>query len=82
MLHSDSSENLHCVVSGQKRFVIIDPKYASNIGQEYFTKGYFDVDVDKLVSSSLAELRLTPLVCTQSGYDSVWWSSRGPMDAG
>ena len=49
MLHSDSSENLHCVVSGQKRFILIEQKYASKIGQEYFTKGYFDVDVEKLV---------------------------------
>ena len=49
MLHSDSSDNLHCVVSGHKRFVIMDPKYAKNIGQEYFTKGFFDIDVDKLV---------------------------------
>ena len=51
VLHSDSSENLHCVVSGQKRFVLIDPQYAHKIGQEYFTQGYYNIDVDKLVSS-------------------------------
>ena len=37
------------MVSGQKRFILIEQKYASKIGQEYFTKGYFDVDVEKLV---------------------------------
>lgn len=47
VLHTDSFENFHCLVSGRKEFVLMEPHYASMIGPEHAQKGFFDVDVDK-----------------------------------
>ena len=47
VLHTDSVENFHCLVSGRKEFVLIEPHYASAIGPEHAKKGYFDMDVEK-----------------------------------
>ena len=46
VLHTDSLENLHCVVSGKKEFVIFDPKYSQTIGPEHERDGYYYIDVD------------------------------------
>ena len=47
VLHTDSGENLHCVVSGRKEWVLIEPKYSEEIGPEHKEKGFYDIDVDK-----------------------------------
>lgn len=47
LLHTDSSENLHCLVSGSKQFLLMEPHYASVIGPEQALKGIYHVDVDK-----------------------------------
>ena len=47
VLHTDSYENLHCLVSGRKDFVLIEPHYADVIGPEHEMKGFFDIDVER-----------------------------------
>ena len=47
VLHSDSYQNLHCVVSGRKEFVLIEPKYTETIGPELQEIGYYPIDVDR-----------------------------------
>ena len=47
VLHTDSFENFHCLVSGRKEFILIEPHYSSVIGPEHAKKGYYDMDVDK-----------------------------------
>ena len=47
VLHTDSYENLHCVVSGRKEFVLMEPHYAELIGPEHQEKGFFDIDVER-----------------------------------
>ena len=47
MLHTDSYENLHCLVSGVKEFVLIDPLYISTVGPEHKNQGFYNIDVDR-----------------------------------
>ena len=47
VLHTDSFENFHCLVSGRKEFVLIEPHYSTLIGPEHAKKGFYDVDVEK-----------------------------------
>ena len=47
VLHTDSFENFHCLVSGRKEFVLIEPHYTSVIGTEHAQQGFFNVDVEK-----------------------------------
>ena len=47
VLHTDSYENLHCLVSGRKEFVLIEPHYSAVIGPEHARKGYYDIDVER-----------------------------------
>ena len=47
VLHTDTMENFHCVVSGRKEFVIIEPHYSKAIGPEHERLGYYYVDVEK-----------------------------------
>ncbi len=49
VLHTDSYENLHCVVSGVKIFLLIEPHYSQVIGPEHASQGYYNMDVDALV---------------------------------
>ena len=49
MLHTDSFENFHCVVSGTKHFVLIERKYSKQIGPEHESQGYYNLDVEALV---------------------------------
>ena len=49
VLHSDQIENLHCVVSGVKTFILIDKKYSEVIGSEYASQGHYNIDVDAYV---------------------------------
>ena len=49
VLHSDSYENFHCLVSGRKEFILIEPHYSEVIGPEHQVKGYYDIDVEKYV---------------------------------
>ena len=49
VLHTDTYENLHCLVSGTKEFVMIPPKYSTIIGPEHAELGYYDIDVEKYV---------------------------------
>ena len=49
MLHTDSYENMHCLVSGRKEFVLIEPQYSTVIGPEHSALGYYHIDVDRLV---------------------------------
>ena len=53
VLHSDLVENLHCVISGTKTFILIDKVHSEDIGSEYTTVGYFDLDVDSYVYTKL-----------------------------
>ena len=46
VLHTDSSQNMHCLVSGKKRFIMIPPKYTKVIGPEWEGQGYYNLDVD------------------------------------
>ena len=47
MLHTDAFDNLHCLVSGVKEFLLIEPQYIDTIGSEHKTQGYFNIDVDQ-----------------------------------
>lgn len=47
VLHTDSYENLHCLVSGRKEFILIEPHYAEVIGPEHEQKGFYDIDVER-----------------------------------
>lgn len=47
VLHTDSYENLHCLVSGQKKFVLIEPHYSEIIGPEHADSGFYNIDVEK-----------------------------------
>ena len=46
VLHTDSMENFHCVVSGRKVFVMFEPHYSEAIGPEHKNLGYYHIDVD------------------------------------
>ena len=46
VLHADFVHNMHCVVSGEKRFVMIPPEYAKVIGPEWEGQGYYNLDVE------------------------------------
>ena len=47
MLHTDAFDNLHCLVSGVKEFVMIEPRYIDIVGPEHKTQGFYNIDVDK-----------------------------------
>lgn len=47
VVHSDTNENLHCLISGTKKFIIIKPIYGQYIGPEWYEKGFYDIDVDR-----------------------------------
>ena len=47
VLHTDSFENLHCLVSGVKEVVLIEPRYTDIVGPEHELQGYYDIDVDR-----------------------------------
>ena len=49
VLHTDSDENLHCLVSGMKEFVLIPPEFSEIIGPEHAQLGYYHIDVEKYV---------------------------------
>ena len=51
VLHTDhdSYENLHCLVSGLKEFVLIPPEFSDVIGPEHAELGYYCIDVEKYV---------------------------------
>ncbi len=46
VVHADRYENLHCLVSGTKKFVMIEPRFNGSIGPEK-QKGFYDMDVDQ-----------------------------------
>jgi lysine-specific demethylase 8 len=46
VLHTDSFHNMHCVVSGEKRFIMIPPEYTKVIGPEGEGQGYYNLDVE------------------------------------
>ena len=48
MLHSDTYENLNCVISGRKQFVMFEPDHSTVIGPEHATLGFYHIDVDKV----------------------------------
>ena len=47
VLHTDTLENLHCLVSGTKKFVMFKPHFASFIGPENAKQGYYNIDVER-----------------------------------
>ena len=47
VLHTDSYENLHCLASGIKEFVLIESDYAEIIGPEHKDLGYYHIDVER-----------------------------------
>ncbi len=47
VVHTDSFENLHCLVSGKKRFVLMEPRFSEIIGPEHKEKGFFNIDVER-----------------------------------
>ena len=48
MLHTDTYENLNCVVSGRKEFVLFDAHFSAVIGPEHAAQSYYDLDVDRV----------------------------------
>lgn len=48
VLHVDSSENLHCLVDGVKRFVLIHKDDRERIGMDRLSDGSFTMDVDRV----------------------------------
>ena len=46
VLHTDSLENFHCVVTGRKEFVMFEPQYSKSIGPEHENLGYYFIDVE------------------------------------
>jgi lysine-specific demethylase 8 len=46
VLHTDSFHNMHCVVSGEKRFIMLPPEYTKVIGPEGEGQGYYNLDVE------------------------------------
>jgi len=50
ILHKDTAENLHCLVSGFKKFVLIKPYFADLISPEFEEIGHYNIDVDKYVN--------------------------------
>lgn len=47
VLHTDAHDNLHCLVSGVKEFVMMDPQYTETIGPEHTAQGFYNIDVDQ-----------------------------------
>jgi len=47
LLHIDSDENLHCLASGIKEFIIIPPEYTDVIGPEHKNSSFYHIDVDR-----------------------------------
>ena len=47
VLHTDSFENFHCLLSGKKKFVMIEPHYSTVIGPEHEEQGFYNLDVEK-----------------------------------
>jgi len=47
VLHTDSDENLHCLTSGIKEFIMIPPEYTTVIGPEHKDLGYYHIDVER-----------------------------------
>ncbi len=47
VVHTDTFENLHCLISGTKKFVLIKPHFSGFIGPEHQKKGFYDIDVDQ-----------------------------------
>ena len=51
VLHTDAYENLHCLASGIKEFVMIHPNYTSVIGPEHDGLGYYHIDVERFANN-------------------------------
>ena len=49
VLHTDSYDNFHCLVTGQKKFRMFEPHHIKAIGPEHDEKGFYYVNVEKLV---------------------------------
>ena len=47
VLHVDQYENLHCVVFGSKKLILMDSQYIHVIENYNYKKGYYEMDVDK-----------------------------------
>jgi lysine-specific demethylase 8 len=60
VLHTDAFENLHCLVSGVKEFVLIHPQYTDTLGSEFRTQGFYDIDVDQVDMLAHPELVSVP----------------------
>ncbi|XP_065916677.1 bifunctional peptidase and arginyl-hydroxylase JMJD5-like [Dysidea avara] len=52
VLHTDSYENLHCLASGIKEFVLIPAEYSEIIGPEHAGLGYYHIDVERVNMTS------------------------------
>jgi lysine-specific demethylase 8 len=48
VLHTDSFHNLHCLVSGVKEFLLIEPRFTETIGPEHSGQGFYNIDVDQV----------------------------------
>ncbi len=40
-------ENLHCLISGTKKFVMMEPHFSEYFGPEHYKKGFYDIDIDQ-----------------------------------
>ncbi len=47
VLHTDSLENFHCLISGQKKFFLVEPRFIESIGPEHEAQGFYNVDVER-----------------------------------
>lgn len=52
LLHSHADHDLHCVLSGRKDFILVDPKYKTSLSYHdkppYVGSGYSDLDTDRI----------------------------------
>ncbi len=60
VVHTDTIENLHCLISGTKKFVMIKPQFAALIGPEHKKKGFYDIDVDSVNMTTYPNLAKIP----------------------
>ncbi|XP_065829101.1 tRNA wybutosine-synthesizing protein 5-like [Oscarella lobularis] len=60
VLHVDQYENLHCVVFGSKKLILMDSQYIHVIENYNYKKGYYEMDVDKVDLDEFPSLRKIP----------------------
>eukprot|EP00118_Oscarella_pearsei_P003453 m.14342 g.14342 ORF g.14342 m.14342 type:complete len:413 (+) comp25703_c0_seq1:21-1259(+) len=60
VLHVDQYENLHCVVFGSKKFVLMDRRFMDVIENHNGDRGYYEMDVDSIDLDEYPSLKEIP----------------------